>query len=846
GRQQRRHQRRYQRGTTSTTTWPGVMELMKALEKSRGALHSTWSTVADSLAGSEAQLVRDLNEKWFSVSGTFSLVTEFVISYKANATYTGNNAGLKSGLDIIVAGLSNSGSSLLQAATFSVSKNLAERCRYLSSYADPVFGEGNIYEMLTELQAVCSNTNVAAALPAAAEPNAAALIEGVTVLETGTAPTTTLTTTTTTPPATTSTTAPTTTITAKATTTAATSTTTPTTIRMTTTTTTSPTTTTTPTSTSTSTTSAAATTSSGGVDKNWALGPGGGSCDDVCGVGLCDLTKQESVTSDELMAISTSLGRQCASVHSYPNPYSPEIDSSQTCWRASGKTTCSADTTDIRHQRICYCTAAAMPASTATATTIQPQRRLQPQQQQLGRPRLQQRHATTSMLPTTGWQFSVPGQPCDTVCGVDKCDKDAMAGVNDQASAFAVMRDILGKPCNESQGRNYPGSPFWAQTDPFVCYYYNGENPAGIDCSSNKFHSHEALCYCLSSNLIQDRFSSETGFQRLDVDPASSPIEPVIWSAMVHFSSTEATCDPNECFEVYTFGGCLSDGAATNSVHRGVVNLANLMVLWAKSGPAPVNLALHTVVWMGPDSALVFGGLDSCNEGSVATNKLWQWSRNVSDGGWKELSPLPYLCGLYFHTANTIVSLSQSGMVVYGGLDCNNTVSTDHFYLFDFQTLKWTQKYSGYTPPMFGHATAWTPSNPTLLFVQGGYQWDWVSSVWSLESDLYVLDISTIFIPGSKEVPLQTRTGTGARKTFHSLLPFKEEYGETEYVTYKAIGGIYEWTEDGGVQFQKTETYDYDPNRLEKIDVDDIEVAKEFYGYGQAVNDLFLHLDSYV
>lgn len=59
-----------------------------------GALHSTWSTVADSLAGSEAQLVRDLNEKWFSVSGTFSLVTEFVISYKANATYTGNNAGL--------------------------------------------------------------------------------------------------------------------------------------------------------------------------------------------------------------------------------------------------------------------------------------------------------------------------------------------------------------------------------------------------------------------------------------------------------------------------------------------------------------------------------------------------------------------------------------------------------------------------------------------------------------------------------------------------------------------------------------------------------------------------------
>ena len=49
------------------------------------------------------------------------------------------------------------------------------------------------------------------------------------------------------------------------------------------------------------------------------------------------------------MTISISLGRQCASVNSWPNPYSPEIDSSQTCWRASGSTTCSADTTDIRH-----------------------------------------------------------------------------------------------------------------------------------------------------------------------------------------------------------------------------------------------------------------------------------------------------------------------------------------------------------------------------------------------------------------------------------------------------------------------------------------------------------------
>ncbi|CAK9003181.1 unnamed protein product [Durusdinium trenchii] len=373
GRQRGRRYGYGQRTTTTTTLLPNVIKLMKDLEASREALGATFSTLADSLAGSDARLVRDFSNKWLGASGGLLLVTEFVTNYAANASYGSNNVGLLDALSAIVDSLSGP-VSLLQSGSSAVDENLAENCVYLASYANPVFGDGELYDMLTELQNVCSNDNVAAALPAAAEPNAAALIAGANVLETGDAPTTTqrVSTTTTTPTTTagatstsrssvtaattaTATSATTATATATITTTTPATTTAATTVTSTTVATMAPTTTTAPTTTAATT---AGTTTSADVDRHWVLGPGGGSCDDVCGIGLCDLTKQESVTSDELMTISISLGRQCASVNSWPNPYSPEIDSSQTCWRASGSTTCSADTTDIRHQRFCYCTMA--------------------------------------------------------------------------------------------------------------------------------------------------------------------------------------------------------------------------------------------------------------------------------------------------------------------------------------------------------------------------------------------------------------------------------------------------------------------------------------------------------
>ncbi|CAK9019017.1 unnamed protein product [Durusdinium trenchii] len=179
-RQHRRQDRRYGRRTTTTTSTllPDVINLLKALETSREALEATFSALADSLTGRDARLVRDLSDKWFSMSGSTSLATDFVINYAANDTYNNNKAGLVDALNTIVASLSGS-VSLLQSRASAVSDNLADSCSYLASYAVPVFGEGNLYEMLTELQAVCGDPNVAAALPAAAEPNAAALIEGV-------------------------------------------------------------------------------------------------------------------------------------------------------------------------------------------------------------------------------------------------------------------------------------------------------------------------------------------------------------------------------------------------------------------------------------------------------------------------------------------------------------------------------------------------------------------------------------------------------------------------------------------------------------------------------------------
>ena len=57
------------------------------------ALEATFSALADSLTGRDARLVRDLSDKWFSMSGSTSLATDFVINYAANDTYNNNKAG---------------------------------------------------------------------------------------------------------------------------------------------------------------------------------------------------------------------------------------------------------------------------------------------------------------------------------------------------------------------------------------------------------------------------------------------------------------------------------------------------------------------------------------------------------------------------------------------------------------------------------------------------------------------------------------------------------------------------------------------------------------------------------
>ncbi|CAK9101144.1 unnamed protein product, partial [Durusdinium trenchii] len=81
------------------------------------------------------------------MSGSLLLTTEFVTNYEANDTYNGNNAGVLDALNTIVASLSGS-VSLLQSAS-EVDEDLAESCGYLASYGEPVFGEGNLYEMMT-------------------------------------------------------------------------------------------------------------------------------------------------------------------------------------------------------------------------------------------------------------------------------------------------------------------------------------------------------------------------------------------------------------------------------------------------------------------------------------------------------------------------------------------------------------------------------------------------------------------------------------------------------------------------------------------------------------------------
>ena len=60
--------------------------------------------------------------------------------------------GLVDALNTIVGSLSGSGSaSLLQSRASAVDDSVADSCGYLATYAVPVFGEGNLHEMLTEL-----------------------------------------------------------------------------------------------------------------------------------------------------------------------------------------------------------------------------------------------------------------------------------------------------------------------------------------------------------------------------------------------------------------------------------------------------------------------------------------------------------------------------------------------------------------------------------------------------------------------------------------------------------------------------------------------------------------------
>lgn len=232
------------------------------------------------------------------------------------------------------------------------------------------------------LQVVCGNPNVAAALPAAAGPNAAVLIEGAEVLETGTTPTTTQTVPTTTTAATTASTT---------------------------------------TSTSTSTTTGTFPTtgwqlsaaglklryrrgsqvldpqsitipevdqlvicyyiflnisplrSASGFDpcsfccicpKRWlqfVACPllGGGTCDDVCGVGLCDKNTMARVNDDATVAsVLTSLGRPCSIFQGRSSAGVPFWKAPELCIFYDGASPAGIDcsaSTNPGHEALCYC-----------------------------------------------------------------------------------------------------------------------------------------------------------------------------------------------------------------------------------------------------------------------------------------------------------------------------------------------------------------------------------------------------------------------------------------------------------------------------------------------------------
>ena len=114
------------------------------------------------------------------------------------------------------------------------------------------------------------------------------------------------------------------------------------------------------------------------------------------------------------------------------------------------------------------------------------------------------------------------GGTCDDVCGVDLCDKNTMARVNDDATVASVLSS-LGKTCSIILGRSYAGTPFFKA--PELCVYYDGASPAGIDCSDTTNPGHEALCYCKSSLIQSDEDESDElnyvdGFQLVQVTDA--------------------------------------------------------------------------------------------------------------------------------------------------------------------------------------------------------------------------------------------------------------------------------------------------------------------------------------
>ncbi|CAK8995826.1 unnamed protein product [Durusdinium trenchii] len=200
--------------------------------------------------------------------------------------------------------------------------------------------------------------------------------------------------------------------------------------------------------------------------------------------------------SRDLVAVSTSLGSPCT-LDPGVNWAAAPMWREGTCFPyggAPGNTACSATSTFNQGKRICYCVTTTTTAAATASTTTAPIVSLAISYGSSSRA-----STATGTFPTSGWQLSAPGGTCDDVCGVDLCDKNAMARVNDDATVASVLSS-LGKTCSTFLGRSSAGAPFFK--GPELCTYYDGASPAGIDCSDTTNPGHEALCYCKTS-LIQ-------------------------------------------------------------------------------------------------------------------------------------------------------------------------------------------------------------------------------------------------------------------------------------------------------------------------------------------------------